>query len=58
MRFLGEDINNEIEHEGIYEPLLAYQNHYRELHHQNAEAYFDALVEKSQVDVLLNKEQV
>lgn len=48
--------NNEIEHEGIYEPLLAYQNHYRDLHHQNATSYFEALVKQSNVDVELNKE--
>ncbi|NLG81487.1 MAG: hypothetical protein GX490_03025 [Bacilli bacterium] len=40
----------------IYEPLMAYQNKFKDLHHENAENYFAELVKQSKVDVELNRE--
>jgi hypothetical protein len=54
---MENDINNDgVEHENIYEPLMAYKNIYKDLHHQNTSDYFDSLVEQSQINVQLIKE--
>ena len=47
-----------IETEPIYEPLKAYKSVYKDLHHQNVTEFFDGLVDKSQIDVELNRQTV
>lgn len=42
----------------IYEPLNEYKHIYKDLHDKNTKEYFNALVEKSLVDINLNKETV
>lgn len=54
---MSEEIErSEFNNDNIYEPLTAYKSVYKDLHHKNVTEYFDSLVEKSQVDVQLNKE--
>ncbi|NLC94623.1 MAG: hypothetical protein GX676_02900 [Bacilli bacterium] len=42
--------------EMIYEPLMAYKNVLKDLHHKNAEEYFEELVKKANIDVEANRE--
>jgi hypothetical protein len=42
--------------DGTYEPLNAYKNRYKDLHHNNTTEFFDSLVEKSQINVEQNQE--
>ncbi|MDF2698516.1 MAG: hypothetical protein K0Q49_72 [Haloplasmataceae bacterium] len=54
---MGAELNSTgLEDEGIYEPLIVYKNIYKDLHHKNTTEFFDALVEKSKIDLQLNKE--
>ncbi len=48
--------NDTIEY--IYEPLSQFKNNFKEKHRVNVEEYFTDLVEKSKVDVSLNKDTV
>lgn len=50
MTFEGFDGDN------IFEPLAAYKNVYKNLFDQNANEYFNGLVEKSQIDIEANRE--
>ncbi len=50
-----EGNENSLTTQELYSPVDSYQNHYKQLHHENTICLFNEMVKKSQIDITANQ---